>query len=69
MKDDLSRKESIVNIRIEHDIKEDSRSVLYKYGLSHSKAIRYFLEFIVNTEKLPDVLKEFIEFKENKKLD
>lgn len=69
MKDDLNRKESIINLRIEHDLKDDSRSVLYGYGLSHSKAIRYFLEHITEIGEIPQVLREYIESREKRKLN
>jgi antitoxin component of RelBE/YafQ-DinJ toxin-antitoxin module len=59
------RKESVINIRIELDTKEESKKVLYNYGLTHSKFIRYALDYMSETRYIPQQIIEFIERKEN----
>lgn len=62
------RKESVINIRIELDAKEESKKVLYNYDLTHSKFIRYALDYIVESQDIPQGIIEFIERTENKQL-
>ena len=56
----MCKKTAILNFRIDSQLKEDSRSVLSANGLDHSKAIRYFLQYIANNKALPDSLESYI---------
>ncbi len=41
-----AKKSGILNFRVSNDLKEESKNVLEKYKLDHSKAIRLFLEYV-----------------------
>lgn len=47
-------------IRLEKDLKENSRSVLSRHGLTQSKAIRRFLDFVIENRDNPELLKEIL---------
>ncbi len=55
-------KAETILIRVDNDLKEESRKVLYSYGLTHSKGIRLFLDFLIENkndqEKLANILKK-----------
>lgn len=61
-----SKKSGILNFRIANDLKDQSKDVLGKYGLDHSKAIRLFLDYVVEHGKLPDTLIEYMNKDVNK---
>lgn len=47
-------------IRLEKDLKENSRNVLSRHGLTQSKAIRRFLDFVIENRDNPELLKEIL---------
>lgn len=47
-------------IRLEKDLKENSRSVLSRHGLTQSKAIRRFLDYVIENRENPELLKEIL---------
>lgn len=47
-------------IRLEKDLKENSRSVLSRHGLTQSKAIRRFLDFVIENRDNHELLKEIL---------
>lgn len=54
------KKTEIINIRVLQDVKENSKRVLYKYGIDHSKGLRYFLNYIIEHDQLPKEIEDFI---------
>lgn len=47
-------------IRLEKDLKENSRNVLSRHGLTQSKAIRRFLDYVIENRENPELLKEIL---------
>ena len=61
------KKSSILNFSIASDLKDESKEVLAKYNLDHSKAIRLFLSYVAEKGQLPESINEYlIEQKANK---
>lgn len=52
------RKNSIINIRVDDELKTSSKEVLESHGLDHSKSIRLLLEFISKHKDIPDFMKK-----------
>jgi addiction module RelB/DinJ family antitoxin len=52
------RKNSIINVRIDDDLKIASKEILEKNNLDHSKSIRLLLEFISKHKDIPDFMKK-----------
>lgn len=48
-----AKKCEIINVRISENLKNESKEVLDKHGLTHSKVIRMLLEYIAKYKKLP----------------
>ena len=57
MSESSSKKNVIVNLRINSDLKNESGEILKKNDLDHSKAVRLFLEYIVKLGGIPDFIK------------
>lgn len=62
----VPKKTCVLNFRISSDLKDESRDVLSKYDLTHSKAIRLFLEYIIEYNSLPANMEEYIKASLNK---
>lgn len=52
-----SKKNEIINIRVDSDVKTESRTILENKSLSHSKAFRMLLDYIVKSNDVPDFMK------------
>lgn len=48
------KKSETVIVRVDDDLKDHSKMILQRAGLTHSKAIRIFLEYIANSDVVPD---------------
>ncbi len=48
-----AKKCEIINVRIADTLKNESKEILDREGINHSKAIRLLLEYIVRHKKLP----------------
>lgn len=48
------KKSETVIVRVDDDLKDHSKMILQRAGLTHSKAIRLFLEYIANCDAVPD---------------
>ena len=58
---------SFLFFRIASDLKDESKDILSKYNLDHSKAIRLFLSYVAEKGQLPESINEYlIEQKANK---
>jgi len=55
-----SKKNEIINVRVDSDIKAQSRTILEKKSLSHSKAFRLLLEHIIECGDVPEFMKKDI---------
>lgn len=53
-----SKKNEIINVRVDSDVKTDSRIILEKKSLSHSKAFRMLLEHIIEVGDVPQFMKK-----------
>lgn len=62
----VPKKTCVLNFRISSDLKDESRDVLLKYDLTHSKAIRLFLEYIIENNALPMNMEDYIKDSLNK---
>lgn len=51
------KKNVIMNVRINSDLKNESGVVLKKLGLDHSKAIRLLIDYVIKHNDLPESLK------------
>lgn len=56
----MSKKNEIINVRVDSDVKSDSRKILEKKCLSHSKAFRILLEHIIEQGDIPEFMKKEI---------
>ena len=52
------KKDVIINIRIDGDLKEKSKVVLNESQMDHSKAVRMLMTYIALNNKLPDFMAE-----------
>lgn len=50
------KKDVIINIRIDSDLKENSRQILIKHDMDHSKVVRKLMKHIEKTGSIPDFL-------------
>lgn len=51
------KKNEIINIRVDSDIKSESKAILENKSLSHSKVFRMLLDYIVKSNDIPDFMK------------
>lgn len=50
------KKDVIINIRIDSDLKESSKQILIKHDMDHSKIVRKLMKHIEKTGNIPDFL-------------
>lgn len=51
------KKNEIINVRVDSDVKAESKLVLVDHTLSHSVAFRMLLDYIISTGDIPDFMK------------
>lgn len=54
----MSKKNEVINVRVDSDIKSDSKIVLEKHDISHSKAFRMLLDYLIKYDDIPDFMKK-----------